>query len=1123
MWPPQPHNVTLVVGCDGCGSAALADALNEFRGAVLPRALDAATPGGQSAAVLRDAGPGYFSAEDKYTRGISWYQRHYVLPRARQAVIVDGSRALLAYPFAAARVHASLARPSSHRIIVVLRDPTELAWVLWRELSALPYSGSSSLGLLLRPYLHPRNFTAKVAGEISSLSRCLADTRPSGRKGSGGGGGEGGGAQSVAGRAEAEVLFSPAVSVEVWQRCMLVGCGWPSCVVGAGLYAPQLRAWRQMYSPSQLSVLMLSDLTTRTAETIAQVVRFVGLPVAPATAEEARATENGVVQRAARLVSSRAAAATAAGTSVPLKATTLLRRFYGRFAQAVRRELELMRQPTQHWRAQEAWLWEDTNGAEANRGVARDDVGARRHSNGGSRRRRTGTSERAKFSEVREAGRGGGQQQQVTAATLAGLPRVFLLGGEKCGSTSLAFALSRHPEIRMARHALPGEPAYFRKEVHFFDDDLRYVRGLSFYAAHFPRCSRGESTDDEVLARKPSARYWMEPPTHTSEVLLEDTASNEVVGWDAELNIPGDVARTVMVIPAAEGAVGGNESHGGITDSSTYHQHRSYWLVDSASSQLLYNRDWVLRATPLDGEQLSPARRLVFVPVPVTPADHTLNPPVSRKPAANAGGDGDDGVNAADHARAREARGHNRAPSFWLVDPSTGRLLYWRDDVIRVRPWHDRDPSAAWRLRRLSDDECPHWASVSVRANASDMQWALRVAKVARGECTAGCERGPLVRSIAALLHGESRLKAASRTAVCRATCVLDSRTAAQADTSAQQPARPTAVLPAPVAGCLCGSASRQLGRQHRTDTDAAAGSRSARRAHGGGTDSLLSSSTAHMWGSYSDARRATGEHSVRDQVWPDCGCRGGAGARTLLSMDATPMLHRLAAAWRMAALLPQPARLRFIVILREPAERAASHLGMLRKLASRGEGWARLYVERDGQNASVDARLLGEAAAFASCVRNRTPSRVASAAVAAVERLPPKAWHECVAVACGFHACVVGQSIYEPQLRLWLNTFSAPQVLVLTLDEFAAAPSAALARVAGFLGLGPFPRLVLNWRWTWNVGAGSRRRRNKAVSEVTLSRLRTFFAPYTNALGVLLRKRGQARAAITVDRWPRS
>ena len=49
---------------------------------------------------------------------------------------------------------------------------------------------------------------------------------------------------------------------------------------------------------------------------------------------------------------------------------------------------------------------------------------------------------------------------------------------------------------------------------------------------------------------------------------------------------------------------------------------------------------------------------------------------------------------------------------------------------------------------------------------------------------------------------------------------------------------------------------------------------------------------------------------------------------------------------------------------------------------------------------------------------------------------LTPRLWHECVAVACGFHACVVGQSIYEPQLRSWMNTFTAAQLLVLTLDE---------------------------------------------------------------------------------------
>ena len=110
--------------------------------------------------------------------------------------------------------------------------------------------------------------------------------------------------------------------------------------------------------------------------------------------------------------------------------------------------------------------------------------------------------------------------------------------------------------------------------------------------------------------------------------------------------------------------------------------------------------------------------------------------------------------------------------------------------------------------------------------------------------------------------------------------------------------------------------------------------------------------------------------------MWPDCGCRGGVGAHATLpsSMDATPMLHRLSAAWRMSASLKSSKRdLRFIVILREPAERAASHLGMLKKLAARGEAWAKLYVERHGDNSTSDGRLIEEADAAAMIFQKET------------------------------------------------------------------------------------------------------------------------------------------------------
>ena len=72
------------------------------------------------------------------------------------------------------------------------------------------------------------------------------------------------------------------------------------------------------------------------------------------------------------------------------------------------------------------------------------------------------------------------------------------------------------------------------------------------------------------------------------------------------------------------------------------------------------------------------------------------------------------------------------------VDRATGRMLYWRDDVVRVRPFR-RDSQAAWRLRRVSHSECPQWAGVLSRRNQTVGQWAARIAATVLGECDANC------------------------------------------------------------------------------------------------------------------------------------------------------------------------------------------------------------------------------------------------------------------------------------------------------------------------------------------------------------------------------------------------
>lgn len=58
---------------------------------------------------------------------------------------------------------------------------------------------------------------------------------------------------------------------------------------------------------------------------------------------------------------------------------------------------------------------------------------------------------------------------------VAMLPGFLIVGGQRCGTTSMARALSQHPAVF---------GAVLRQEVHYFD--LGYHRGLSWYRSRFP-------------------------------------------------------------------------------------------------------------------------------------------------------------------------------------------------------------------------------------------------------------------------------------------------------------------------------------------------------------------------------------------------------------------------------------------------------------------------------------------------------------------------------------------------------------------------------------------------------------------------------------------------------------
>jgi hypothetical protein len=63
---------------------------------------------------------------------------------------------------------------------------------------------------------------------------------------------------------------------------------------------------------------------------------------------------------------------------------------------------------------------------------------------------------------------------RVLTASLRRLPDFIIIGGERCGTTSLYRCLLEHPSIVPA----------FRKELHFFD--LNFGKGLKWYREHFP-------------------------------------------------------------------------------------------------------------------------------------------------------------------------------------------------------------------------------------------------------------------------------------------------------------------------------------------------------------------------------------------------------------------------------------------------------------------------------------------------------------------------------------------------------------------------------------------------------------------------------------------------------------
>ncbi len=108
-------------------------------------------------------------------------------------------------------------------------------------------------------------------------------------------------------------------------------------------------------------------------------------------------------------------------------------------------------------------------------------------------------------------------------------PSFLIIGAQKSGTSALHSYLSRYPGI------VPAS----RKEIHFFDQDLAYSRGVRWYHGHFPlphRLGRHavtfEATPSYLYRRKVPERILSYEPQMKLVVLLRDPVQRAYSQWN---------------------------------------------------------------------------------------------------------------------------------------------------------------------------------------------------------------------------------------------------------------------------------------------------------------------------------------------------------------------------------------------------------------------------------------------------------------------------------------------------------------------------------------------------------------------------------------------------------------
>lgn len=107
-------------------------------------------------------------------------------------------------------------------------------------------------------------------------------------------------------------------------------------------------------------------------------------------------------------------------------------------------------------------------------------------------------------------------------------PTFIILGAQRCGTTALYGSLRTHPQISMR--------SYAHGEIHFFDQNRRYRKGIGWYEDFFrntkPIC--GEKSPSYLSTPKAIARIKAYNPSIRLVILLRDPVDRWTSAWSQQ-------------------------------------------------------------------------------------------------------------------------------------------------------------------------------------------------------------------------------------------------------------------------------------------------------------------------------------------------------------------------------------------------------------------------------------------------------------------------------------------------------------------------------------------------------------------------------------------------------------